>query len=360
MDFDTFKYQAEIFFAKNFSFSLRTRITLYKKLANFLDQGIDIYRALQMVAARAQRTKDPLAPMYFDWLRKIGNGNDFSDAVEGWVPDDERMLIIAGERGAALANGIRMAGDVADRMSRIRKAVMGELATPLFLILAGVAILLFAAYSIVPGLEKAMPRKVWPDSLRNIGMLTDFVRNWGLVTLVLVGGLSAAVIASLGRWFDDLRIKLDHYLLPYPIYREFRAAGFLIALSALMSSGIDLAASIKIIRDRSNNWMRGHLNRILSRISAGEEPGEAFDTGLFNLEVSNDLKDFGRANKFESAIDELGRTASEDGAARIKKSAGLVRIVVMMLIAGGIVYGYSAIYELQDAAKANATKSQRK
>lgn len=348
----------ERFFAK-LNFGVKRRRMLYKKLANFLDGGIDLYTGLKMISRRAAETKDLLQPMYRQWLRRMDGGMEFSDAIRGWVSEDERMLIVSGERGSNIARGIAMASELAQRMAELRAAVFTELRTPGLLALVLVTIIMFVSFKVVPGLSRTIPRRFWPSELSSVGHMSDAVRAyWWSFGLAIASGI-AAFTYSLGRWKGRVRELVDRFVPPYPIYREIRSAGFLIALSGLMSSGIDLNESIKVIERRSNSWMSSYLKRSLGRLSAGQEPGQALNTGLFDKDVARDLIDFGRMNKFEVAIEELGRNAATDTGQRIERFAAVARMVIMSMVAFSIVFGYSAVYQLQSAAKAQAMHAQR-
>jgi type II secretory pathway component PulF len=339
-------------------FRTTERIKFFEKMAMFVDQGIDVYSAIALLAERASATKDSRAVIYADIARSIENGNDFSEALENWVDDEERMLIASGEKSDNPSTGIKLAVELSQKRAQMTTAVQSELTMPALLMLFLFGILLFFSFNIAPQIEASLPRKYWPDRLQNIGLVSDITKAWWWAILGCVSAASALFATSLGRWVSPLRDTLDK-LPPYAVYREFRAATFLMALSALLRSGIDLNQSMENVKTRSVRWLSRHISRMQNRLASGHEPGHALDTGLFDRELANDIKDFGRGDRFNSAIDFLGKTAADRGATRIRRFAAGVRFLIMAVMALSVIYGYSAIYDLQTAAKAQSQAAQK-
>ena len=107
------------------------------KLAKLIGNGVPILAALESMHNRrvtSSGKSHPHAIATREWINNIKNGARLSAAINGWVEDDERMLISAGEQSGAVEKSLIAAARVMEAKSRIKAAVIGGLAYPLVLL----------------------------------------------------------------------------------------------------------------------------------------------------------------------------------------------------------------------------------
>ena len=367
----------ELFVAK-MNFGLEERLMFYRVFANYLDQGIDLQRAVSIVYERSVRSKDVLAPMYGRWLAAFDNGLQFSAALAGcvtqeeaeqllhgtfrgnsWVTDNERKMIVAGERGDNLSDCFRRAADTSLKTAEMTKATRGELTQPFFIALAMLAALFYLSYVLGPDFERMIPRKSWPHKIARMSATGDFFRTWWPFLLVGLSVCGVFIFMSISRWTGRIRDGFDAYLPPWNLNRYFKESNFLIVLAALMGAGRDISESVQMISENSRSlWFRNHCARMLRRLASGMPMGDALDTGLFSKRNANYIKDFAEANKFEAGISVVGNSAAETGAKVIVSSSRVVKYSMMCVMAYSIIYFYSAMSEIQDSVRQQASRAQ--
>lgn len=90
--------KAEEYYARMvISFSNKTRLKLYRKIASLMKNRFSLMDALDMLHDGAsnggKNPGEPLAVAIAAWGRSLNNGKTFSEALKGWAPDRERLML---------------------------------------------------------------------------------------------------------------------------------------------------------------------------------------------------------------------------------------------------------------------------
>ena len=82
-------------------FSNKTRLKLYRKIASLMKNRFSLMDALDMLHDGAsnggKNPGEPLAIAIAAWGKALNNGMPFSDALKGWAPDRERLMLSVGD-----------------------------------------------------------------------------------------------------------------------------------------------------------------------------------------------------------------------------------------------------------------------
>lgn len=326
------------------SFGAAKRARLYDRLYRFTSRGYDIRAGLEGAYMRYERTGDARRAVWRDWVRGLQAGERFHNLIAPYVPAGERMLIAAGEEsGSRLPDALRNAQYVAESLNKVKSALVGALVYPIMLLLMFVGLLVIVSVKLIPALEGLAPLESWPPVSASLYYTAEAVRNYGLwAGLAMVAGFMG-VIYSLPRWQSGLRRSLDHKLPPFTIYREVESATTMITLSAMVAAGQSIDAALRAIRGPASIWLGWHLDRMIKALAGGKPPSVAMETGLVNPETMGDLQDYDRAGAFSEAIAIVGKDIVEDTIMRVEAQSAVLRIVMMFLVAGGMVWTYAAI-----------------
>ena len=87
-------------------FSVRKRQKLYRRISALLQNGIPLQTAiarLQVVSAQMGRKGATEKIVLENWEIRMRGDPSFGSAIQGWAPEEERLLIVAGETGGQLA-----------------------------------------------------------------------------------------------------------------------------------------------------------------------------------------------------------------------------------------------------------------
>lgn len=336
-----------------FQFSLKKRIGIYDKLASFLDAKTDLTTSLKKMRDRYARPKgifkrtDFRADILNEWIKGMESGQRFSDAIADWVPAGELMLVEAGERGGELVTGLSEAVILSTSASKNKSAIIGGLAFPtlLFAMLGGMLIMF--QIQMVPVFEDLLPVSQWPDTAKTLNSISGFVYHQMWLLIIILVSLAVLISKTMGTWVRSPREIFDK-LPPWNIYRSYQASSFLIALSSLLRNGVPAYNCLKTMEKNSSKWMRSHLVKMMSAMSlGGGNVGRALNTGLLDDETAGDVEDYSSTGNFSDAIYKIGAQSLEKGIKDIELRMAGVKNLLLIMVAGSIIWIYLASFGLQ-------------
>lgn len=328
-------------------FGLKDRIGLYERICAFLENNIDIVSTLISIRDRYKKGKDYKYKILNEWIHVMNHGGKFADALQPWVPAAEHMLISAGEKGQGLIGGLKEATVLSSAAAKNKKAIIGGLATPVFLTLMILGMLAGFQLKMVPIFAGLLPVEQWPTNASVLNTVSAFIVDYWWLMFLCAGGLGVFITSTIGRWTGPIRNKFDN-LPPWSFYKTFQASSFLIALSSLMKAGVPNYDALKMMNRNASPWMRIHLNKMMASMRmSGSNPGESLDTGLLDASTSGDVQDYSKLSSFQDAIYILGKRSIEDGVEKTNNKMAVLRNLMFFLVAISIGTVYSTVYTLQ-------------
>ena len=324
------------------TFSLRRRLRLYDKLGRFAANGTPVVSALRNLQRRYAKRRDVRAGLFLSMVARVEDGIPVSTTMGAYIPPGERMLIQAGEDAGKIHDGFFKAKQLAQDLQRLKAALIGELMYPVLLFVILCVILATVAIYLVPSLEGAIPVKDWPAFSLGMRALAIGVKSYGIAAAAVLALAVAIALRTLATWRGPLRERLDRWAPPWAIYREIQGSSFLIALAALTGAGQAVTTAVERMGTAASPWLKVHLRRMLRGLVAGNDPGEALRTGLFDREVEDDIEDYARTNNFEDALAKVGQDQVDLAIERIRQRAALLRGAMLLLALGTLLYTYAA------------------
>lgn len=340
-------------------FSLKSRISIYERIADFLDAQIDIVSTLKSLRDRYAKTNDYRARILNEWILNMEHGVVFSEAIKDWIPPAEHMLISAGERGVGLKNGLVEAKVLSTASAQTKAAVLGGLIFPLALFGMIIGLMFMFQTQQVPAFTAMLPLERWPSGAKLLYNVSFFFYKYLFVVLGVMATIGFVMAYSMGRWTRPPRAFFDK-LPPWSIYRSYQASSFLIGLASLMQAGIANYDALRMMHKNASPWMKMHLERMMSAMKVGgSNPGKALDTGLLDAETAGDVQDYSRLGSFQDAIYRMGKRSLALGVKSIEAKMVIIRNLMLVLVAVSIAWMYLTSYNLQTtiASAANSMRS---
>lgn len=326
-------------FAK-FSFStdatMRRRVWL--KLAKLIENGVQIRTAIDTMRDRREKMKgknDNLVLAYGSWLDEINNGKRFSDAIEGWVAPEERMLIASGEQSGKLESALRSTVTLIESGKQIRSAVIGGLIYPVVLLVLSFGIMHLFGYKIIPAFSRVIPEDKWTGIAASMVDVSHFVQNWLWLVAILVIVLFVAFFVSLPIWVGAARVKVDAYA-PYSIYRIVKGSTWMIAFSALVEAGVRAENALQMLGQNASPWLTERIDGCLAGMRNGYTVGDSLARaghGFPDIEVIDDLGVYSSLSSFDQALAIIGREMMNTGIESVQKSMVIVFNVGLIVVA---------------------------
>ena len=335
----------------SFKKDIQTRISLYKVLVSSMAYKDTIKQSItkrreklvkrhdkkNIIVRRFTKPGAKEMPFLDHVNEKLLEGEDFATATQGWLTDNEQMLMESGSSGE-LSKSLIMAQNLLESLNTMKKTVVSAMIYPtvLFVILFG---MIFGfSYSIIPILVDLLPVENWEGSqlaLYNFCMFFQHNAQYILITLFVIFGV---ITKTISRWTGKIR-KYADYFIPWSIYKEFNAGIFLISFSTLIESGNTPLQALQKLRGQSPKYVQKEIDIMLAKINQAMNPATAINTGFLG-EVGDDIEDIAENGDFEKILKSYGEDAIDKIVESIKKKANNLKTGLMLSVVGFLVWGY--------------------
>lgn len=331
-----------------------SRIRIYRQLRVMADQGIPIKDALEAIWDRASnggKKKDhPEAILCRLWIHRILNGSSFSQAIRDCVPQDEQMLIEAGELGGTFAKSLNDTVDMLLKKGRIKSAVIGGLAYPVVLVFVLIGMLWLFGTNVIPPFAQALPVERWTGTAASLAILSDVVRWATLPTIISIFVLAGLYFATLSRWAGRSRITFDR-IPPWSMYRMFVGAGFMLSLGALMRAEVPIQRALPKLREGASPYLAARINAAYRLVTNGASIGDAlYKTGFEfpDKQIVADLRIYSKMPSFSEMLDTISKEWIDQAVDRISGQSKALNGLVLVVITIFIIWMSYGLYEITD------------
>jgi type II secretory pathway component PulF len=281
-----------------FSFGAGIRIDFYRSLLMLIDNNVRLNVALKelytVYSEGGKKKNHPVAIIIQSCLNGMNNGHSFTESIKEWVPQDEAMLLQAGELAGSLSNAFREVEFVMTAKKKIFGAVMGAVSYPVVLFGMLGFLLHMISTDLVPKLAKVVSPEKWNGTAGVLRDIAWFVNNYGLTSIIGVVVTVVLCLVSLPYLRGPFRVYLDK-VAPWSIYRMIQGASFLLNVSALIKSGMRLNQVLEMLAEQAKPWLRQRIEATSEGLSEGRNFGESLSQTGYHFP---DIK----ANRFISVI----------------------------------------------------------
>lgn len=346
--------KVEEYYAKMIlQFSNKTRLKLYRKIASLMKNRFSLMDALDMLHDGAsnggKNPSEPLAIAIASWGRSLNNGMTFSDALKGWAPDRERLMLSVGDVSdleSALLNLIK----VTEGSTKMIRPIVGAITYPAFLVMMSVLIIYAIGVYMVPPMIDAAPTVVWRGMARDLVDLSAWIKDNWLIAFASLPVTMAVIYFTIGIWTGKVRAFFDN-IPPWSLYKVFTGISWLLALSALVKGGTPVSTALRALRRDASRYLKERIDKTLVYVNNGDNLGQALaKTGLDfpDREIIGDLKIYSELDNFEEALDKLANDWLEESVYMIEEKAGVLNMAALLSIGGVIAWAVMGTFEMQD------------
>ncbi len=334
-------------------FSNKVRLKLYRKIASLMRNRFSLMDALDMLYDGAsnggKNPGEPLAIAIAAWGKSLNNGRTFSDALKGWAPARERLMLSVGDVSdleGALLNLIK----VTEGSTKMIRPIIGAVTYPSFLVMMSVLIIYAIGVYMVPPMIDAAPTVVWRGLAKNLVDLSYWIKENWLVAFSVLPITMAIIYFTIGIWTGTIRAYFD-FIPPWSLYKIFTGISWLLALSALVKGGTPVSTAMRALRRDSSKYLQERIDKTLIYINNGDNLGQALaKTGLNfpDNEIISDLKIYSELDNFEEALDKLANDWLEESVYMIEEKAGILNMVALLSVGAVIAWAVMGTFEMQD------------
>ncbi len=334
-------------------FSNKTRLKLYRKIASLMKNRFSLMDALDMLHDGAsnggKNPGEPLAIAIAAWGKALNNGMPFSDALKGWAPDRERLMLSVGDVSdleSALLNLIK----VTEGSTKMIRPIIGAIAYPAFLMMMAVLIIYAIGVYMVPPMIDAAPNVIWRGMAADLVNLSAWIKDNWIVAFASLPVTMAVIYFTIGIWTGKVRAVFDN-LPPWSLYKIFTGISWLLALSALVKGGTPVSTALRALRRDASKYLKERIDKTLVFVNNGDNLGQALaKTGLNfpDKEIISDLKIYSELDNFEEALDNLANEWLDESVYMIEERAGILNMVALLAIGGVIAWAVMGTFDMQD------------
>jgi type II secretory pathway component PulF len=335
-------------------FGASARLRLYRKIAKMLSNGLPMLKILEELRDRAssggKEPNEPLAIVLDDCRRMVQNGRLLSEALEEWIPRTEQMIILAGEQSGRLEGTLLAVVDVVQAEKKIKGVIIGGIAYPFAVLALTLVYIYIFGTRVIPEFARVLDPAKWHGAARSLYVMSEFVRNWMLLAIIVLVVLVVGVFVSMPRWRGNVRVIFDRFA-PYSIYRLVIGSGFLMAFSAFQFAGITVEKSLSRLATMADPWLRERLEGALLGVKSGLNCGEALRNAGYEFpskEVIDDLCVYAEYRGFGDALKMMADEWMEEGTEAISIQMKMLNgfaIVTMAIVIGWLVTGFFGIQQ---------------
>ena len=236
-------------FRKGISGKVLTQFT--RQLEVLLDATIPYDKAFQLIIPQTEDSG--FQSILSDVRGRVVEGGSLAGAMEmhpDVFPNMYVSMVRSGENAGNLGTIMNRLADYYEAQERLRSKIKGALIYPTFMMVFGLAVVVFMVTMIVPKITRIFERQeaALPAPTRILIGISDFVVNhWFLLmlaTFAIVIGITTFFRSKSGReWKDKIELKL-------PLLSRLRikvmVARYCQTLGTLLKSGVDLKTSLEI------------------------------------------------------------------------------------------------------------------
>ncbi len=270
---DTSLLQRSLFVRRRFNAAALTLWT--RQLAGLVNSGLPLERVL---ASLAEESEDEAQGHLIAALRaEVNAGASFAKALSQYPREFSRVYIAvigAGEQSGQLGTVLERLADDLEERETLKAKLIGAALYPAIVTLISIAIVVFLVSYVVPQVAS-----VFEGTQRSLPLLTvlmlglsQFVRNWGwLLLLLLIGG---GLIGQRALRVETVRLRFDAAWLRLPLVgrlaRGYNAARFASTLAMLSAAGVPILKGLQAAAETLNNQaMRDDALQALSQVREG-------------------------------------------------------------------------------------------
>jgi type II secretory pathway component PulF len=331
---------------------LEKRAPLYLHLSAQVSNGKDIIGALEGFKKRMVRNeKTATANIITSIIRRMNDGSSFSSAMEKWVPEDEVMMLEAGDLSGALPLAIDNMMDSKERTQRVRSTVISALISPLIYVIAVYGFLWGIGNFVVPSLAATVPPEKAHGMVSVLYGLGSFATSWWAFTPPVVAiALIVVITLSLPKWRGTPRVMAEKYF-PYSFYRDINGYSWLLGFISLLEAGVPEVEILGQQIKKANPWMKERLNSVHKRMRNGEGLAQALGCektsfGFPNPDIIDNIESMSGFQDFPQKIKIIARQwadSMERSTSERAKAFGFAVEIIMYGIMGFLMVAINSL-----------------
>lgn len=281
------------------------------QLADLLQNGVSLMQALNVLVEQA--SQEVMVEVLSDVRDKVAEGVPFDQALARHPEIFGELaisMVRAGSEGAFLEDALKRTADFLEMQEEMKGQVVGAMAYPAFLGVAGTVVTVVLIVFFVPKFAELFAQLEKSGGLPapTIALLaiSDFLGKYGLFVLIAMAAGFYFLRSRLKT--EAARLVMDRYKIKLPaigpIFLSTALSRFCRVLGTLLQNGVPLLRALEISSDATGNRVLSlAINDSAKNISSGETLSRPLqECGLFPKPVMAMITIAEESNNLEKVL----------------------------------------------------------
>jgi general secretion pathway protein F/type IV pilus assembly protein PilC len=320
----------------------RVLVTAYSQLADLLHSGVPLLRALELL--ERQNTNKRLQSVMRDVRMNVAEGVRLAAAMAKHPKVFNELVISmvrAGEEGGFLEDVLKRIATFIEHQEDLKGKVIGSLAYPVFLMFAGVVVLIVLMVGFVPKFDKIFgklrEKGELPLLTEYLMMISNFMIDyWWAIIAAVVGSIFAYSAWSRTpagrRKMDQIRLGLPMF---GKIYSNLALSRFARILGTMLHNGIPILKALQIAKDSTGNMILTEaVEKSTENITAGQKLAEPMRANkYFPTDMVEMIAIAEESNTLEKVLLDIADSMERRTSRSLELMVKLIEPVMMLVMA---------------------------
>ena len=323
--------------------SSRQLATFYSQLADLLHAGVPLLRSLELL--ERQSTNPRLTSVLREVRLKVADGTSLAQAMAQYPQVFSELavsMVRAGQEGGFLEDVLKRTAVFVEHQEDLKAKVIGALAYPVVLGIAGFTVLNILVIFFVPKFEPIFVKLKEKDQLPDLTMalmgFSHFIQSplgIGAAFLAFVGMIVFYVWTRRGGrgWADAMRLRLPLF---GQVYLALSLSRFTRILGTLLHNGIPILKALSIAKDSTGNRvLTAAIEESAQNITAGQKLADPLRRSKhFPADIVEMIAIGEESNNLEKVLIDIAESLEKRTARNLELMVKLLEPLMLLVMAG--------------------------
>ena len=317
----------------------------YAQLSDLLHAGVPLLRSLELLEKQSPNKR--LGGALKEVRLKVADGTGLAQAMAlhpGVFDELGVSMVRAGQEGGFLEDVLKRTADFVEHQNDLKSKVIGSLAYPAFLAVAGFLVLNALVIFVVPNFEQVFEKQrdagTLPTLTQYLLAFSHFTQSWaGVLTAVAaVAGVVVFVrwVRGAGRtWADGMRLRLP---LLGKVFTALALSRFTRILGTMLHNGIPILRALAIAKDSTGNRvLSAAIAKSAENITAGQKLADPLRRSkYFPTDVVEMIAIAEEANSLEKVLIDIADGLERRTARNLEVAVKLLEPIMLLVMAAAV------------------------
>ncbi|MDB5307511.1 MAG: pilus assembly protein PilC [Gemmataceae bacterium] len=316
--------------------------TLYSQLADLLHSGVPLLRSLELLERAT--TNATLQAVLRDVRGKVADGTGLAQAMAAHPRAFNELavsMVRAGQEGGFLEDVLKRISMFVDHQEDLKAKVIGALAYPVFLAIAGFTVLNVLVIFFIPRFEPVFAKLKEKNELPALTMylmsFSNFIRSApGILTVLAICAALVWFVVWTRRggrvWADRQRIRLPLF---GKVFLNLALSRFTRILGTMLHNGIPILRALGIAKDSTGNRvLSAAIEQSAQNVTAGEKLADPLrKSGYFPPDVVEMIAIAEESNSLEKVLVDISDSLEKRTTRQLDLMVKLLEPIMLLVMA---------------------------